>query len=116
MENNRTLRRNIRTTPQISIKEMFEKEIRRGKKQQIEPQITFNEFLDGAKKVTEAGIQIMSIVENIANIKDQLEAETIYDNLSIKKFGVGGAHITLPSEFIGMKAKVIIKHKNNHKK
>lgn len=100
---------NIRTKPQINIKELFENEIKKSKKQQIKPEITFDEFLDGAKKVTEAGIQIMTIAQNVANIKDQLEAKTIYDNLDIKKFGVGGAHITLPSEFIGMKAKVIIK-------
>jgi len=100
---------NIRTKPRINLKEMFEKELARGKKNQIKPNITFEEFLKGAEKVTEAGAQIMSVAEKVMNIKDQLEAKVIFDNLQIKKFGVGGAHITLPSEFIGMKAKIIIK-------
>ena len=103
----RTLRGNIRTKPILNLKEIFEQEIKKGNKNN--PQITFQEFLDGAEKITEAGVRVMKVVENVVNIKEQLEAEVIYDNLKIKKFGIGGSHITLPSEFIGKSARVIIK-------
>jgi putative transposon-encoded protein len=102
---------NIRTRPILHLKEAFDKqeEVKKTKIEQKEKkQITFDEFLDGVKKVSEAGVKIIDIFENITNIKDQLENIT-YDDLEIKRFGVGGSHITLPSEFIGKKAKVIIK-------
>jgi len=100
---------NIRTKPTLNLREAFEKGINHSKKNQVNADITFDEFLEGMGKVADAGEKVMKIAEKFTNIKDQLEADLIYENLKIKPFGISGAHITLPSEFIGKTAKVIIK-------
>lgn len=83
---------------------------------QIPPSKDFKEFLDGLKDVTETGIKFVDILNNLSQIQDTLESKDVLDEREVKSFGSYGAHIIVPSKFVGMKARVIIKSNNNKKK
>jgi putative transposon-encoded protein len=64
---------------------------------------------EALKKYIELGEGLVAVYKKVKGIKENLEAEAILDDKEIKKFGSFGAHIIVPSKFIGKKTKVIIK-------
>ena len=73
------------------------------------PQKSFDEFLGELKKITDTGVKVVDVINDFVNIKDTLEALDTLDNLEIKPFGNYGAHIIIPSKYLGKKVKIIIK-------
>lgn len=68
-----------------------------------------DDFLNNLKKITETGNKVISIIGDVVDTKDIIEAQEILDDLEIKPFGNLGGHIVVPYKYVGKKVKVIIK-------
>ncbi len=86
------------------VKPIFKKDLN-----QIPPPKDLDEFLDRLKKVTETGVKVVDVLNDISNAKDTIEAQDVLDDKEVKPFGTYAGHIIVPEKYVGRKVKVIIK-------